>query len=104
MSQRRSGLLVNKKCSVIPITNTCQICNITPSLYSCKICDRITCLKDTFFCNKNHYCKICYFDKEINNFIILNILDDEKSTNIKIILSKLKLFFSFEWIHKMFKR
>ncbi len=104
MSKRRSGLLINKKCTVIPLTNTCQICNITPSLYSCKLCERITCFKDTFICNKNHYCKICYFDYEVNNFIILDILDNGKSTNMKTMLNKLRLFFSFEWIYKVFKR
>lgn len=104
MNQRRSGLLINKKCTVIPLTNTCQICNITPSLFSCKICERIICFKDTFICNKNHYCKNCYFDKEVNNFIIIDFLDEHKVTNLKILLDKLKLFFSFEWIYKVFKK
>ena len=99
MSKRRSAIFANKRCIVKPLSNTCQVCDITAAINSCKICNRIICFKDTFYCNKNTYCKICYFDKEVNGLIVIDHFEGEKVTCIRKIKEGLKYSFSFEWLY-----
>ena len=102
MSLRRSGILVSKKefANVLPISTVCQVCNHLDSLYSCKICSRITCVNCKIICNDNTYCKICYFDNDVNNLIIIDIAQENKITTYKKLKYNFLYFISCIWISK----
>lgn len=98
---RRSALIVNNNFKTVhPISLECQVCNIYDSLYSCKICNRITCFRCKMICNKNTYCKLCYFENEVNSLIIFDFIEENKLTLTKQLKKYILYFFSCIWLNR----
>ena len=98
---RRSAIIVRQNLNnVQPLSLECQVCNKYDSLYSCKICNRITCFRCKMICNKNIYCKLCYFENEVNSLIIFDFIEENKVTLLKQLKKNIIYFFSCVWINK----
>lgn len=89
---------------VQPSGSTCHVCKTMDAINYCVICKHIMCVRDTVYCNKIQFCKVCNYNPENEQCIRAMVMNHKKTHCLKKLTPSLIYILSFEWLRKNKKK
>jgi len=85
---------------VQPSGSTCHVCKTMDAINYCVICKHIMCVRDTVYCNKIQFCKVCHYNPENEQCIRAMVMNKKKMRCLIKLTPSLLYILSFEWLYK----